>query len=581
MGLLGDLIGGVFGLAAGVTGAVINAGIEAYDEKKLQQQIDNNVGMLDEFMNTCITEGKQSVIDTRYDLYKSGLTAAADDIVRILLSDSLYVYMKNINNDDALEIVFNYVEKIYNDAFVIYKEYATDNTMTKIFSNAKDELLQKLNSKVNQLLTMSKGLTNGFNKCENIIAILPFLCLIEKISGDSNYHTTIEALHNYERKCKMIFTSLHSLEHGEFELDDPKTVAIDKVYSKIQEVETHIADNQTGYYEGIRDYLNSEFLLCLGLRMWYYATLTPFDQSAFDDAGDCLNKYKALKGNVLERVLAEVYVKNKLGGEMLVMQNIDEIMEKASVKNPVYAHVLCSFLAWIECYQVELEVLKKAVQKKIQLTPDMLERLEFLSKGGDTNKIKIYDITPSSDCFFFDSSTEGMDMNEIDALFEKLQKKRKVLNYSLCMNKWTKTIPMPKGKMFSPELLNASFTELVKDFDGEILFRISNAKAVNLANLSYQNCSLFHFTTERNKGITMLFDCEKFGCNLNVSILTLFTPDESMGIEIRKYARAVTGNRYAESFRESILQALDASLKDKTEVYDETAGTTATSSIFE
>ena len=580
MGLLGDLIGGAFGLAADVTGAVINAGIEAHNEKKLQQQIDNNAGMLDEFMNSCIAEGKESAINTKYQLYTEGLTAAADDIVKMLQSGSLHVYMKNIRNDDALDTVFRYVENMYTSAFVVYEKYATNDTMKKIFVDAKNGLLQKLNDKIHQLLTMPNGFTNGFNKYENIIVVLPFLCMIEKVSGDSNFLQTINSLHNYEKNCTVIFTSLHPLEHGEFELDDPEIVAIDKVYSKIQEVEMHLADNRTGYYEGIRNYLDSDFLLCLGMRMWYYASLTPFDQSAFDEAGDCLNKYKALQGNVLERVLAEVYVKNKLGGEMLVMQNIDEIMEKASVRNPVYARALCSFLAWIECYQVELEVLKKAVQEKIQLTSDMLERLEFLSKGGATNKIKVYDISPSHDCFYFDSSTEGIDMNGIEALFETLQKKRKILNYSLCINKWTKTIPMPKGKMFSVDALNAAFAELVEDFDGEILYRTSNAIAVNLANLSYQNCALFQFTTERSKGITMLFDCEKFGRNLNVSILTLFTPDESMGAEMGKYARAVSGNRYAESFRESILQALDASLKDKTDVYDESSGST-TSSIFE
>jgi hypothetical protein len=314
--------------------------------------------------------------------------------------------------------------------------------------------------------------------------------------------------------------------------------------------------------------------------MWYFAALTPFNQSAFDEAGDCLNKYKKLEGNALERVLAEVYVKNKLGGETLVMQNVDEIMENATCRNPVYSRALCSFLAWIECYRVELEVLKKAVQEKIQLTPDMLERLEFLSNGGADNKIKVYDVPVSSDCFYFDSSTEDMDANGIEMLFETLQKKRKVLSYSLCMDKWSKTIPMPKGKMFSPDALNTAFTELVEDFDGEIIFRTSDATAVNLANLSYQDCSLFYFTTERGKGITMLFDCEKFGRNLNVSILTLFTPDESMGVEMGKYALSVSNNRYAESFRESILQALDASLKDKTDVYDGTSET-VTSPIFE
>ena len=321
MGLLGDLIGGAFGLAADVTGAVINAGIEAHNEKKLQQQIDNNVGMLDEFMNSCIAEGKESAINTKYQLYTEGLTAAADDIVKMLLSGSLRVYMKNINNDDALDTVFRYVENMYTSAFVVYEKYATDDTMKKIFVNAKDELLQKLNGKIHELLTMPSGFTDGFNKYESIIVVLPFLCMVEKISGDSNYLPTIDSLHNFERNCTVIFTALHPLEHGEFELDDPEIVAIDKVCSKIEEVETHLADNQTGYYEGIRNYLDSDFLLCLGMRMWYYASLTPFDQGAFDEAGDCLNKYTAIQGNALERVLAEVYVKNKLGGEMLVMRS--------------------------------------------------------------------------------------------------------------------------------------------------------------------------------------------------------------------------------------------------------------------
>jgi len=582
MGLLGDLIGGAFGLAADVTGAVINAGVEAHNEKKKQQQIEGNSGLLDNFMNSCIALGKDSVLETRHELYKNGLSETTDETIAALISLGGFhrFYMGIIDNEDALDKVFDYVDNLYNAMFKVHEKYAVDETMKSDFKTAEKELLVKAKEKVTELLTLKTGVITGLNRCINFTLILPLLCLLENITKDTGYHATIEVLHQYQKDFTVIFTSLHPLEHGEFELDDPKTIDINKVVNRINEVEEHIADNTTGYYEGIKNYLNSDFLFVLGLRMWYYADLTPFDQASFNIAANTLNEYKSLKGNDLERVLAEVYVKNKLGGEMLVMQNIDEIMENATVRNPLYARALCSFLAWIGCYQVELEVLKKAVQEKIQLTADMLERLEFLAKGGAINKIKIYEANVSDDVFYFDSSTENMDSSGIDALFDALQRKRRVLNYSLTMKKWTKTIPLPKEKVFSPEALDISFKELIEDFDNEIEYRIGNASAVDLTNLSYPNCALFHFTSERNRGITMLFDCEKFGRNLNLTILTLFTPDSSMNTDMVRYAKAVSNNRYAESFQESILQALDASLKEKADIYG-TSTETGTNSIFE
>lgn len=58
--------------------------------------------------------------------------------------------------------------------------------------------------------------------------------------------------------------------------------------------------------------------------------------------------------------------------------------------------------------------------------------------------------------------------------------------------------------------------------------------------------------------------------HLNLSILTLFTPDEGLSIdEMQKYAYAIDGNIYVDSFRESILQAIDVVLKEDKDVYDD------------
>ena len=88
----------------------------------------------------------------------------------------------------------------------------------------------------------------------------------------------------------------------------------------------------------------------------------------FNDAVENRNFFTATAGNDFEVVLAELYVKNQLGGSELVLQNLDEILKEASVSNPGYARSLCSFLAWMECYDLEYEVLKRTVANKIQLS---------------------------------------------------------------------------------------------------------------------------------------------------------------------------------------------------------------------
>ena len=112
------------------------------------------------------------------------------------------------------------------------------------------------------------------------------------------------------------------------------------------------------------------------------------------------------------------------------------------------------------------------------------------------------------------------------------------------------------------------FESMVADFDGEVTCIRTTAKAVDLDNVNYSDAVVFQFTSERNKCLSMLFSCEKFGRNLNLTIITLFTPDNSMSVEnMQKYATAIKSNIYVDSFRETILQSVDEVIKEKRDIY--------------
>ena len=154
--------------------------------------------------------------------------------------------------------------------------------------------------------------------------------------------------------------------------------------------------------------------------------------------------------------------------------------------------------------------------------------------------------------------------------FRKLEMTHKPLEYSLMMSKWTKTLPLSSGQEVSQEQMEEAFSDLVKDFGGEITLSRESAKALNLANVEYEAPFIFRFKSERNRCVTMLFSSEKFGRNLNISILTMFTPEKGLDNEqMKKYALAIKENIYVESFRESICQVVDQLIKEKVTIYDE------------
>lgn len=319
--------------------------------------------------------------------------------------------------------------------------------------------------------------------------------------------------------------------------------------------------------------------------MWFYAKNWPFDVNAFEKARKLYLKYTAYymshptnKGEIVEigpveEVLARVYAKNKIGGIGTAKQEktyIDIWLEKKlSLGDLDPCYVLAHGLAWMELYDIELDILRRLIQAGVDVPPQLQDRLTFLENGG-TEDVKVYDFEPFDNIFFFDSSVTEWTTKDFSVFFRKLAMKQTRIQYSLALAKWTKTLPLASGQKISRDLLFTKFQELVDDFDGEVSCSVRNAAAINLANVVYPNAVLFTFSSLRNRCVDILFYCEKFGRNLNLTIFTLFTPESNLEFnDLEKYCLAIKDNMYVESFREFILQVVDETIKIRQSVYDD------------
>ena len=196
----------------------------------------------------------------------------------------------------------------------------------------------------------------------------------------------------------------------------------------------------------------------------------------------------------------------------------------------------------------------------------LFRSLGFLESGGTSN-IKIYDANSDSG-FLYDSSSLDWNTDAFDLFFRKLEMTHKVMYYSLAISRWTNTLPLERRQKITQEQIVDAFNQLVEDFDGEVTVSQERAKALNLANVEYENSFIFRFTSERNRCISILFSGEKYGRNLNSTFIVLFTPENELSCEeLRKYALAIKDNIYVESFRKSILQAVDEIIKPKRTIY--------------
>lgn len=384
-----------------------------------------------------------------------------------------------------------------------------------------------------------------------------------------------------------------SYGENDFPLDTPAemtrlTNEADSIMDRISNAEEMLrnSDKKT-IVDNVIGYLNPELIKDECMMMWYYAKRWPFDANAFNKARklylshtamfygekDPDDESKYLCYGTLEEVLARVYAKNKIGGLGTAKQEKPyiDLWLKSKLEfgdhDPCYG--LAHGLAWMELYEMEIEVLRQLIKAGADVPAELQDRLTFLENGG-TADIKVYDIEPFNNIFFFDTSPLEWSGKDMSTFFRKVAMKKNRFQYSLALTKWTKTLPLASGQKISYDALRKAFKELVGDFDGEVSCDIRNAATVNLGNAVFPDATLFTFNSLRNRCVDILFYCEKFGRNLNITIYTLFTPDAELDFEdMEQNCLAIKENMYVESFRESILQVVDETIKVKQTVYED------------
>lgn len=392
-----------------------------------------------------------------------------------------------------------------------------------------------------------------------------------------------------ETKNATYYLKFESYGLAKFLLDDSKIM--EEVTERVQGLERKLSkawnyiislkDGKGIGEEGIPSEFDRYYIDETAMLMWYYAKKKPFDIEKFTLSQKFFREFTSIiyiqeKNKItvtkVEDVLARIYAKNQMGGINTARQEVEymNIWLEKKIKGGFFeeCYALASGLAWMELYELELGVLRKLVEKKVQLPEALQERLRFLESGELTN-VMIYMVEETEE-FLFDNASLEWGTKEYNVFFRKINMKKMWPNYSLAINKWAKTIPLLKGQKVSFENIYKELSLLVEDFDGEIVCSQKDARAINLANVVYRNAMIFDFTTERNRCVSVVLSGEKYGRNLNITIITMFTPDKKLGMEsLEKYCFAIKNNTYVESLRESILQTIDESLKVRESVYED------------
>lgn len=461
----------------------------------------------------------------------------------------------------------------------------------------------------------SEALTNHINELRRFIdnniarpgyyGVRPILnamkCLRDAYRGEERFNKAVDIL---TELCENIDKQVYCIKFKQYG-DCVLKVKEDgyQIEERLSELEKRIVtignsiNNAGDFYENLSSDL-PKWTDYAAEMMWCRACEKPFDREEFDWAGiyfgcyinkhivdgnrvicktalrvQANGKYKMfIEGVHVERILALVYASNLVGGKSLVNQQkkliLDWVDNAVFLKNEQGAFLLASGLAWMGFFELERDVLRRLFEKKVNFEMEYQDRLNFLECGGTTN-IKIYDIEKMNG-FLFDSSSTEWNVDAFDLFFRKLELANKNLEYSLAIAKWTKTLPLSSGQKISQEEIEHAFLELVNDFDGEVFMKKGNARALNLVNVQYKDSFIFDFRSERSRCVSILFSSEKYGRNLNLTIITMFTPEKGVeNNQLKKYALAIKDNIYVQSFKESILQVIDEVTKERQVIYDE------------
>jgi len=485
--------------------------------------------------------------------WKEELEKDIDDIKRL-------VYRSDIDSLKSSCLAF--LEK-YHKKHIL-------NTYTNRFNSEK----QKLISDLQDILQ-----AYAFKERTNLEVAISASAALKILTSDVNYETIIKLFTEILEQAGQFPLCIEFVSYGNCALpfDDPLVMQklennssqllnhYDHIFSELKRKQNFAA------FKDVVQLLDKQTVYTLCLLMWYYAKHTPIDLTSFKKARFFYQMVTIPDENqnfddevrnfaTMEDLFSTIYVRNLLGLDTGKKEETDYInswiTSKIQLGEIDDCFRMCSGLAWINANDYEKDILLELFSAQVQLPEYLQDRLTYLS-SGEKSEVKLYHVEPSN-LLLYDSSSSEWDIKDYDSLFYEATLRRIPINYSLAIESFSKIIPLQPGfKDIYTQIANA-LSELISDYDGDIIKQTVSAKAINIANDVIFDGDQFIFNIEQCPYASILFLAEKYGRTLNVNLITLFTPNNDVDLSsMQSYVLSMKNNSYIISFKESLLQIID------------------------
>ena len=454
------------------------------------------------------------------------------------------------------------------------------NELINIYQNCANSHLKYIASELSKLKNRNELQINGLNAMISVCNHIYHYSLM----GNNQLSNLVVQL----RKV-----ALH-IEKGSFFIDENKYGQIDQsLYNKatadVVNIES-IYNNVTIAYNKIMsfndlyalDNLCVEYIDLVIVALYGYAFLKPFDAnkyqkvySIYESFSYTLYEDENYSDNIyiippIDCIFSKIIAYYRMGKGVLnqIKSDID-LWGNACISgqnglNPGDLVKLSSGLMWLGEYELELELLRKAASVGVQLTPEVQERLAFLESGGSVGPELYNEI--DTNVFNYDYSSLKWSDKDFNNFFKNLAFKNTKLTYALAVSEFKKSF---KSKFKTPityEMILDKLNKMAKDeYLGEI-----NCSCIKVNSLSeefneYDDAIIINLT--ENIGINhaaILLFYNKIGVNINVQILTVFTPvedaDGSKNMKLAISLKQETSPKVTqtlESIRDSVARQID------------------------
>ena len=156
--------------------------------------------------------------------------------------------------------------------------------------------------------------------------------------------------------------------------------------------------------------------------------------------------YKLKHGEHVDLTIADLYARNRVGGEDALRESLNAILKSSAVfvVFPDRITNMASALMWMKAYQSENIVLQYMLAHGIDMPTKAQERLHSLTNGGGKAPSG-FDVKSSVDSLYFDVSALAWRDDEYVGMFENLAFQDKSLTYSLALRDEDKDLFIPQG----------------------------------------------------------------------------------------------------------------------------------------